>query len=100
MSERRINFYLLRSRITLWLASLIVFMLMTCSPPPAQRGETAIHTPVNLFDGVSVRGWRKIPFNKTGKIEVQDSSIVLHRGGYLTGIRWTGAVKNIRLKKL
>jgi hypothetical protein len=43
----------------------------------------------SLFDGKSLKGWKKTQFGGEGKVEVKDGRIVLHSGGPMTGITWT-----------
>ena len=45
-----------------------------------------------LFDGKSLKGWKKIDFGGTGDIEVDDGEIILYTGELLTGLKWEGEV--------
>lgn len=46
---------------------------------------------VQLFDGRSLKGWRKSDFTGSGTVQVQEGKIVLG-SGYMTGITWTNDV--------
>lgn len=48
------------------------------------------NSPQQLFDGHSLAGWRPLDMDHLGDISIQDSAIVMHRGGYFTGITWQG----------
>lgn len=36
--------------------------------------------------------WKNSQFHYTGEVELSDSSVILHRGGYMTGMTWHGPV--------
>ena len=64
------------------------------SPPAkAQRQKSP---PANewksLFDGKTLAGWKTPQFGGEGKVYVDGGSIVMDRGGNMTGIAWTGDV--------
>jgi 3-keto-disaccharide hydrolase len=43
---------------------------------------------ISLFDGRTLRGWKQSDFTGSGKVRVDNGSIVLG-SGYMTGITWT-----------
>lgn len=42
-----------------------------------------------LFDGKSLEGWETTKFGGEGEVEVKDGQIVMHLGGYMTGVTAT-----------
>lgn len=57
--------------------------------PAAKQTEKA--TPgKSLFDGKTLKGWKKIPFGGSGDIEVEDGETVFYMGEVLTGIKIDG----------
>ncbi len=44
----------------------------------------------SLFDGKTLKGWKKIEFGGSGDIEVEDGEIILYAGELLTGIKIEG----------
>ena len=59
--------------------------------PPAlekTKGEEAAWQ--NLFDGKSLKNWKKTEFGGEGEVEVKDGQIVLNFGSDMTGITWEG----------
>lgn len=44
----------------------------------------------SLFDGKSLKGWKKIEFGGSGDIEVEDGEIIFYMGEILTGIKYDG----------
>ncbi len=52
-------------------------------PPAKEPGWKA------LFDGRSLKGWKKTQFGGEGDVEVKDAQIVLNTGSPMTGITWT-----------
>jgi hypothetical protein len=42
-----------------------------------------------LFDGVSLDNWQVIDFEGHGNISIVDSSIIIGKGEFISGIRWT-----------
>ena len=41
-----------------------------------------------LFNGVTLDGWEVIDYEGHGKVTVRDSTIIIHKGKYVSGIRW------------
>ena len=54
-----------------------------CEPPAAQPGGKS------LFDGKSLKGWKKTASGGEGDVEVDEGRIVMHAGSPMTGITWT-----------
>lgn len=50
---------------------------------------------IDLFDGESLDFWGSTPFPSSGKIEVRDGAIILHRGEPLSGIVWNGLIRQM-----
>ena len=46
----------------------------------------------SLFDGKTLAGWKTPQFGGEGKVYVENGSIVMEMGSYMTGITWTGEV--------
>jgi hypothetical protein len=57
---------------------------MTVLLIPALAGEWQ-----SMFDGKSLTGWKETPFNRRGKVRVENGALVLGAGDPLTGINWT-----------
>jgi len=58
-----------------------VFMLMTNSK--------SIQDDKVLFDGVSLKYWQVIDYEGHGTVSIEDSCIIIGKGEYISGIRWT-----------
>ncbi|MDB4772871.1 DUF1080 domain-containing protein [Verrucomicrobiales bacterium] len=79
---------------------LSLSFLVSCGAQEAETSKTANKaTPETtkksgkpLFDGESLKGWKKIEFGGTGDIEVEDGEIILYMGELLTGLKWDGEV--------
>ncbi|NSW95146.1 MAG: DUF1080 domain-containing protein, partial [Bacteroidales bacterium] len=41
-----------------------------------------------LFNGVSLDNWEVLDYEGHGKVTVRDSSIIINKGKYVSGIRW------------
>ena len=69
---------------------IIFFTLLTsCSPRRIVKTADA-RAAMPLFDGVSLGAWKPMDMPHLGAVKVRDSAIVLHRGGFFTGITWKG----------
>jgi hypothetical protein len=44
----------------------------------------------SLFDGKSLKGWKKTAFGGEGDVDVEGGKIIMRAGNPLTGITWTG----------
>jgi hypothetical protein len=64
------------------------------SPPtkPPSQESPAKKEWKSLFDGKSLAGWKTPQFGGEGKVHVENGSIVMEMGSYMTGIAWTGEV--------
>ena len=56
---------------------------------PAAKKESAKKAKA-LFDGKSLKGWKKIEFGGSGDIEVEDGEIIVYMGEVLTGFKLGG----------
>lgn len=65
---------------------LAAAVLCACAAATAAAQESGW---IPLFDGKSLAGWKQPEFQRRGKVEVVDGTIVLGRGR-MTGITWTG----------
>jgi len=54
------------------------------SPAPKKGKE------IVLFDGASLKNWKKTEFGGEGEVTVENGLLVLDRGATLTGVTWTG----------
>ena len=67
-------------------AAFALFAMAVCPAadvePPAEEWQP-------LFDGKSLDGWEKTPFEGTGEVSVEDGTILL-RVGSMTGVTWKG----------
>jgi hypothetical protein len=43
-----------------------------------------------MFDGKSLAGWKETPFTSSGKVTVENGTLILGTG-YMTGVNWAGA---------
>lgn len=41
-----------------------------------------------LFDGISLKNWEVIEYEGHGKVTIRDSTIIINKGKYISGIRW------------
>ena len=60
-------------------------------PPVAEKketGKTAEAKPKALFDGKTLKGWKKTEFGGEGEVEVKDGMIVLALGNDMTGVTY------------
>ena len=48
-----------------------------------------IHDEKRLFDGVSPDHWEIIDYEGHGEVSIADSCIIIGKGEFITGIRWT-----------
>ena len=79
---------------------LLLSFLVSCGAQEAENGKTANKAapPPDkkqgkaLFDGETLKGWKKIDFGGTGDIEVEDGEMILYMGELLTGLKWDGEV--------
>jgi hypothetical protein len=53
------------------------------APPAGSSGTRA------LFDGKSLEGWKKCDFYKAGEVKVEDGTIIMSKGGPMSGITST-----------
>ena len=61
--------------------------------PPAKKdaaSEPKKDGTIVLFDGVSLKNWKKTNFGGEGEVTVENGLLVLDRGTPLTGVTWTG----------
>jgi hypothetical protein len=56
---------------------------------PAADVEPPVGEWKPLFDGKSLDGWKKTPFDGTGEVSVEDGTILLQHGS-MTGVTWQG----------
>ncbi len=64
-------------------------VLVCCSSSPSVLRPSTLGR-LFLFDGRKLGRWKKTAFPYAGPIVVRDNSIILGRGGYLSGITWSG----------
>lgn len=74
------------------LFSLLFILFLSCHPVSTSFQTKESVDEIQLFNGENLDNWTSEPFRYAGEINVQDSMLVLGRGGYLTGVRWTGPV--------
>ena len=86
------------SRLFTFTTLILLSFLVSCGAQEAETSKPADkETPAPakpqgkaLFDGESLKGWKKIEFGGTGDVEVDDGEIILYMGELLTGIKWDG----------
>ena len=67
-----------------------------CRPPPADADKQASKPcpkddgSVALFDGKSLKNWKKTDFGGESKVTVDDGVLMIHEGGPLSGLTWDG----------
>ena len=73
-----------------FISTLLIFSCAARKPQisPEEFFHAGMET--SLFNGTTLGYWEKSDFFYGGKIEVQDSSIIIGMGGYLSGITWNG----------
>jgi len=74
------------------LALIIILSLLTSCSSLHSVKTADTHASMPLFDGASLGKWQPMAMQHLGDIEVRDSAIVLHRGGFFTGVTWSGPV--------
>jgi uncharacterized protein (TIGR03000 family) len=52
---------------------------------PDQDGDVIV-----LFDGTSLKNWKKTEFGGQGEVTVEDGKLILEMGADLTGVTWAG----------
>lgn len=57
------------------------------APAPAKPGEEKWRS---LFDGKSLKNWKKAEFGGEGTVKVEDGTLLVGKGEPLTGIVWDG----------
>ena len=61
---------------------------------PPEIDKLAVYQTADLFNGKDLGGWTAIVddifYDRTGKVEVVDGSVVLAAGQDMTGVRWSG----------
>jgi hypothetical protein len=58
-----------------------------------KRSESSLATAwTSLFDGETLRGWKRPDFGGEGKVYVENGTIVMEMGGKMTGVTRTGDV--------
>jgi len=74
--------------IILWWKIVMIFIISAgtfllkaqSNSPPADKV---------LFDGVSLNNWQVIDYEGHGAVSIADSCIIIGKGEYISGIRWT-----------
>lgn len=74
--------------IILWLKILMIFII---SAGTFLLKAQSNNPPVDkvLFDGVSLNNWQVIDYEGHGVVSIADSCIIIGKGEYISGIRWT-----------
>jgi len=73
------------------LLSFLFIQLLSCHSGKTNFTDDPIDV-IELFTGEHLKNWTSEPFKYAGDISIKDSMLVLGRGGYLTGVTWTGSV--------
>lgn len=60
---------------------------VSADPPAAPSGKAPAWK--DLFDGKTLKGWKKTAFGGEGDVEVKDGRIVIGAGSPMSGITWT-----------
>ncbi len=55
-----------------------------------KKSETAAGKTTRLFDGKTLKGWKKTAFGGEGEVKVEDGMIVMEIGNDMTGVTWDG----------
>jgi hypothetical protein len=63
--------------------AVLATVSLTAAEPKAGRVKS-------LFDGQSLKNWKKTEFGGEGEVEVKDGTIVMETGNRMTGITWSG----------
>jgi|MDTC01.3.fsa_nt_gb hypothetical protein len=59
-------------------------------PKDASKAKKPTSKVVSLFDGKTLKGWKKIDFGGTGEVEVDEGELILYMGEIMTGIKIDG----------
>ena len=92
----------MKSTVTVWKSLAVLAGIILSASPGLEAAapektdsarKTAAAPPkgvawTNLFDGLTLRGWKVTDFASSGKVEVTNGTIVLAKG-LMTGITWT-----------
>ena len=77
--------------------ALALGLFASCGAQKPPEAEKATESPAkpepegkSLFDGKTLKGWKKIDFGGTGDVEVDNGDIILYMGEVLTGIKIEG----------
>jgi hypothetical protein len=67
----------------------------TASAPPAQAAPAPAPAPaaadeIVLFDGKSLKNWKKTEYGGEGEVKVKDGLLVVEMGAQLSGVTWAG----------
>jgi hypothetical protein len=71
-----------RCATTAW----VVLLALLLAARPASADEPW----KNLFDGKTLAGWKKTAFGGEGEIEAKEGRLVIHSGGPMSGVTYTG----------
>ena len=62
-------------------------LLAACAASGQEKKET---NEMVLFDGTSLKNWKKTEYGGEGAVEVKDGKIVVEMGAQLSGVTWSG----------
>ncbi len=75
-------------KFTSLLAGVLLFA--ACSQNNLVDTSLAPGVAIPLFDGSSLGDWKPLAMDYLGDIVIKDGAIILGRGGFFTGVTWTG----------
>ena len=73
--------------------TIFFVIILSCHPLHITIDELFGDTSsISLLNSDTIKLWQQTPFDYSGETVMADSTIILHRGGYLTGVSWKGPV--------
>lgn len=60
------------------------------APADEKKSDEAASKATKLFDGKTLKGWKKTAFGGEGEVKVEDGMIVMEIGNDMTGVTWDG----------
>ena len=76
------------SSIILWRKIVMIFIISASTFLLKSQSNSTPQDRV-LFDGVSLDHWQVIDYEGHGAVSIADSCIIIGKGEYISGIRWT-----------
>jgi hypothetical protein len=62
----------------------------TTRPATTRAANAAAAGVISLFDGKTLKNWKRSEFGGEGDVEAEDGQIIVRSGATLSGVNWTG----------